>query len=749
VAIQGATLEPKISRSVADDCSDADHLGIVLVHGVGFQNPGETLLSWSDRLIRMLNSRYGSNEVTPSDLVYRSAVDLHGGRQSSIELRIPAGEGRARQQHWLLTEAYWAASFQPPSVPTILAWLGARGAAALAARGFKPLNRLRNGVYLTGIVIGVLLVYAAIRVVTSIIPITAVRNALVAPLDRLLTGWSGDMHVLLFDPAQSANIRTRVREAMQALAEAGFPRLAVVAHSGGAVASYMTLTDSALWAAQDPAANPVPVPSVLSYVTLGQGLNVAWRLCGVGDGQSCDRASGSGRRLTQDVRANHPQLRWNYFHSEGDTVAEASVSPPECLLEAGPHLPDEHPIENKPSNPHGTYWDNDEEFLLPVIHRLLAAGRTDPPAADQPAPEFPEPSPSWLESRLLRIGMFSLTSRVLFSAMVTAILGSALLGGGRLEDLGNWVAAIADDIPGNELVTGPLGWLRDASRAEGHSWAREAGTYLVTLILLLAAVYPLLRLAPRKLAWERERLRRLGPLVRTVDVGAAFLPLVPILAWALPLGRGPDPTRAPDLPVIVGLIVVAIGLGVAYVVFSRQDPERPAAARGPTSSRWSGVIAMGLLVVVGVATFSTVVALAGDTAYGATSLGVAAIGALAVWLLFKLLARLANWRWDAWDDQEREQFRQSKGGEEPDAAERRPFGRQVDLLVIGLIGAAAMTLALAVGGPFIRDAAAMQAFGVVGGVVLLVGVVGAGQDAANSRAGVKPQEMTPLPSSAA
>ena len=124
-------------------------------------------------------------------------------------------------------------------------------------------------------------------------------------------------------------------------------------------------------------------------------------------------------------------------------------------------------------------------------------------------------------------------------------------------------------------MTGPLGWLRDASRAEGLSWAREVGTYLVTLILLLAAVYPLLRLAPRKLAWERERLRRLGPLVRTVDVGAAFLPLVPILAWALPLGRGPDPTRAPDLPVIVGLIVVAIGLGVAYFVFSRQDPERP------------------------------------------------------------------------------------------------------------------------------------------------------------------------------
>jgi hypothetical protein len=158
---------------------------------------------------------------------------------------------------------------------------------------------------------------------------------------------------------------------------------------------------------------------------------------------------------------------------------------------------------------------------------------------------------------------------------------------------------------------------------------------------------------------------------------------------------------------------------------------------------------MATLAMIGVAAFSTVVAIAGDTAYGGSSLGVAAIGSVVVWLLFKLLGRVANWRWDAWDEQEREQFRQSKGGDVPNAEESRPYGRGIDLLVIGLGGAAAMILAAAIGAPFVPDDAVLKAFGMVVGVVLLIGVVGAGQDAANSRAGVRPQEMSPLPASSA
>jgi hypothetical protein len=738
VAIQGRTLDAFIPSHIADDCATADHLGVVLVHGVGSQNPGETLLSWSARLIRMLASLPGLDDFTPPDLVFRSTIDLQGDRQSTIELRIPAEESRPRAQHWLLTEAYWAASIQPPSTPTMLAWLGARGAAGLLAQGFDPLKRLRNSVYLTGIVIGVLVLYAAIRVVTSIIPITAVRNAFVAPLDQLLTGWLGDMEVLIFDPPQSANVRTRVREAMQAVATAGFPTVAVVAHSGGAVASYMTLTDTVPWL---PTGEGNEDPSVRCYVTLGQGLNAAWRLAGVGDGASCSEASGSGRRLTVNVRTNNQELRWFDYHSEGDTVSEASVSPPECLFDAGPKRADEQSIENKPSNPHGTYWDNDEEFLLPVVLRLIAAARTDMPG-DEPAPAFPAPNPTWHAHRLLRIGMFSLTSRLLFSAMITAILGSALFGGGRMTDLGSGVVALASAIPGTEIVTGALDWLRDARGYVGLDWARTIGTFVVTLLLVLAAFYPIVKLGPTKLAWETAQGPRFTALVKVVDFVAGILPLVPLAAWALVLLPEPNSTNAPPGPVILSLAVVFISLIAAYTFFRRQDPEQPRLPGWTLSNRWSGVLAAATVAITGVALVSAVVAIAADTTYGGTTLGVAAAGSLVVWLLFKLLSRVANWRWDAWDEQEREQFRQFTGGV-PEVEVRRPFGRRIDLLAIVLVGAAAMILAVAIGGPIVPQNIALEGYGVVVGLVLVIGLVGAGQDAANS--GVRPQAVSPLP----
>ena len=52
MTISGATLEPQAQAHVSDECRTADHLAIVLVHGVGYQQQGETLLAWSGRLIR-------------------------------------------------------------------------------------------------------------------------------------------------------------------------------------------------------------------------------------------------------------------------------------------------------------------------------------------------------------------------------------------------------------------------------------------------------------------------------------------------------------------------------------------------------------------------------------------------------------------------------------------------------------------------------------------------------------------------
>ena len=113
MAISGATLEPQAQAHVSDECRTADHLAIVLVHGVGYQQQGETLLAWSGRLIRMLAARYSGDRPTPPDLVHQSTIDLDGGKLSLIEVRIPGRDGRPAQ-HWRVTEAFWAASIQPP-----------------------------------------------------------------------------------------------------------------------------------------------------------------------------------------------------------------------------------------------------------------------------------------------------------------------------------------------------------------------------------------------------------------------------------------------------------------------------------------------------------------------------------------------------------------------------------------------------------------------------------------------------------
>jgi hypothetical protein len=738
----GKTAQVDFGEHSTEECEFADHLGVVFVHGVGFQNPGETLLSWSDRLIRMLAARHAGHITTPADLVHRSEIDLDGGKLSSIELRIPGVEDQ-RPQHWLLTEAFWAASIQPPSVPEVLRWLGARGGAALAAVG--PAKALRNSVYLTGIAIGTLVVYGGIRALTAIIPIESVRTSVIAPLDRLLTGWSGDIQVLLFDPGQSANVRTRVLQAITGVADAGFARVAMVAHSGGAVASYMTLTDDPLWSA---AAEKEKAPAVVTLVTLGQGLNVAWRLCGVGDGASCDGAIGSARRLTGDLHRNNASLRWYDYYSEGDTVSETDLRPPECLAQVVPGELDRYPIENVPANPHGTYWDNDEEFLLPLVQRLEVAART--PVPDAPAPAFRGPDTTRRAFRLLRIGMFSLTSRILFATMAAAIVGGALLGGARLDDLGAAVADFVSDIPVLSLLAVPPEWVRDVT-SDGWWWdaLRAIGMIVVSVLFVLGAIFPLLRLGPRKLAWERLRSPLQRRLVRAVDVTAAVLAAVPFLAWLLLLvSTGGKADVAPWWAVTPALILVSLGLAWTWVRAHAEGSPRQVAAVRVESALRSGLGVMGLVAVVALLVVGTVVAVLGDADYGGAGLGALTLGAVVTWVLYRLLAGVANWRWQAWDEQEREQFRQTLEPGDPTFKDR-PWGRRIDMACLAFASVAAVVLAGAIGAPLIGPGAAAWAGVIVGVLVVGVWLIGVAQDSANSRSGVKPAEMTPLPQSAA
>ena len=68
----------------------------------------------------------------------------------------------------------------------------------------------------------ILTLYGLLRGLTAIIPIQAVKDAAILhTFDDFLTGWFGDVRILLFDPAQSANIRGGLAEAVSRLRAVG------------------------------------------------------------------------------------------------------------------------------------------------------------------------------------------------------------------------------------------------------------------------------------------------------------------------------------------------------------------------------------------------------------------------------------------------------------------------------------------------------------------------------------------------
>jgi hypothetical protein len=156
------------------------------------------------------------------------------------------------------------------------------------------------------------------------------------------------------------------------------------------------------------------------------------------------------------------------------------------------------------------------------------------------------------------------------------------------------------------------------------------------------------------------------------------------------------------------------------------------------------LITATLLVVVSLAVSSVLIALLADAKlWRGSGVGTMLIGAVAVWLAIDLLRRIAAWRWNTWDEQEREQFRSARGGRLTDAR-RRPLGRLTDLVAAGFAVTGGLLLLAAVAGPEHLTRPALTLAAVVAVIIWLVGVA---QDAENQRGGIEPDHASPLPMS--
>ena len=318
----------------------ARRTGVVFVHGIGTQGPGETFLDWSMPIVELLTdwraARDGEDAALAAgpdridDPIWRAEFAFDAASPPYLELAIPA-HAALPETTWVLTEAWWASDVRPPGLGRTIDYLRRRlrtlvGGIADGYRARSPLlldlavatevigtgrppldwrlieylDRLQArafGARPIGWVAGILgtIVLVGYDVLRRV-PIGAIREfAVRRMIDSFLVDWFGDLPVLLDDDVQSANVRARLARSIDSLVRDGCDAIVVVAHSGGALVSFETLLD--------PAYAHLPVDKL---VTLGQGLGLAWRLAADPD----VREIRPGHRLVGNLARARPGLRW-------------------------------------------------------------------------------------------------------------------------------------------------------------------------------------------------------------------------------------------------------------------------------------------------------------------------------------------------------------------------------------------------------------------------------------------------------
>ena len=315
-----------------------------------------------------------------------------------------------------------------------------------------------------------LALYAPFRAV----PIKQLRDfAAFKTADNMLTHWFGELPDIINDPIQAANVRARLANAIRGLHEQGCGKVIVVAHSGGVIVSFTTLVD--------PAYADLHVDKL---VTLGEGLALAWRI---------ENAYTSGKPstlLSGDLETARPDLHWTDFWSTYDPAPAGPLKPP-----PGVKIADRsHMTINRMSilEDHGSYWNNDEEFLIPLLQHL-----DTPNGLTTDSRFFRDPMLDTvrLSGRRDRVAVLALWRWIatlgaavpIVVTTITGALSSRLPGPGRLgaDMTGLWAR-----VPGHHLVSDPLDALSGVADFPGillniGQWA--AGSIAIVLVFLALA----------------------------------------------------------------------------------------------------------------------------------------------------------------------------------------------------------------------------------------------------------------------
>jgi hypothetical protein len=692
--------KPHSATAGFTQCKDAKHVGAVFVHGIGSQASGDTLRTWSLPIARAVAELRRKAGLAANPVVRNEAGSTDRASRV-IELELPAADGTT--QHWVLIEAWWANRLAAPDFNTMVRWLGQGGALARIAtssRLFKRLVERQNGgppvrtyrdpakslaklppesawmkrtyessnvmrVYINAfwrlrrrvrarnlrrarrsendaveVVVSTisgftLVVFAGIRALTRLIPIPGVRDAaVIAAADYLVSDWFGDIELLLSDHPQSAAVKQSLEDAVKQLRDQNCATAAIIAHSGGAIVSWLALAGST---------RQTRAPVEL-LVTLGQGLNLGRELASSADDLG---------RFREPLG-----LAWDDYWSTEDPAPVGPVKLDRQL--AAPSI-EEHEVWNLLSvrDDHGAYWENDEEFVLPVLQSLGRLGGT------KASGFYGEPAQQTLLERRVsqrhqRVALRAMWTKLCAVGPAVAVLAGVAFAG-DVKLLGDSLATGWDFIPGHELVSGPLTALRDLGSAPDFAPfaapAIAAGQIILWVGVGVWGLMAALGFVGKYASYTSSRR------VRWLFEIADALPLVLLLLFGslafVKSGIATEQTLGILSIGATALIYLWLGMTLAVGSLSAYP-------------RLIFTISTLTTLIWAAAWLTPMAAILLDASVGATVLGVVAIGAC-----FGVLQRIGLVRWSGWDSEERALVRSYYDGE----FDRRDVSWQAALLL--------------------------------------------------------------------
>ena len=266
-------------------------LGILLVHGIGEQGRGDTLVHWLDTIVATINRATRATVNATVEWADLARLDAEDESAPHAVVRIT---GADIDERWIVVEGWWAEAFIAPSFSQLVGWsfravpwaLAMHAAQKLYQSADEPVRRRRlvrrisagTQALLLLLLAPFILLLLAVLALLGAIPSGTLRTA-IGRFQRALAASAGDSLVFLESPVRAAAMCSAVTAAHETLKRlcdaAGCAQRVVLAHSQGATVSLEALTRVMRRPASDhqpvKAGDDAIAPPV--FVTFGAGIN--------------------------------------------------------------------------------------------------------------------------------------------------------------------------------------------------------------------------------------------------------------------------------------------------------------------------------------------------------------------------------------------------------------------------------------------------------------------------------------------